>query len=216
MNALIRLEKAGSCFNRVSDQEVFQGKFIWEMWDLFPYQTIMRTFAILIGAILIGAAIFVVWLGADYLTTGRTTEDTLTLLHCTGDRFAFIQGTYLYPVTEEAIEEERAAVIQRVKETGGLGPRGGGAGGGGGGGGSGGPGDPRIIAWGYCVDNDGVPSVFGYTLGNDGPAKTAIEESNRWYQDQIVNQSLDVNVTCSSSTVVERFRHSIWEMERVM
>ena len=175
----------------------------------------MRTFPVLIGAILIGAAIVVFWLGADYLTTGRTAEDTLILLHCTGDRFAFIQGAYLFPVSEEVIEAERDAVIQRVRESGGLGPRAGGAGGGGGGGG-GGPGDPRILAWGYCVDYDGVPSGFGYTLGNDGPVKAAIEESNRWYQDQIVNQSLDVNVTCSSSTVVERFRYNIRGIERVM
>lgn len=172
----------------------------------------MRTLPVLIGAILIGAAMLVSWLGADYLTTGRTTEDTLTLLHCTGDRFAFIQGTYLSPVPEEEIDTERAAVIQRVKKTGGLEPRAGGAGGGGGGG----PGDPRILAWGYCIDDDGVPSVFGYTLGNDGPAKTAIEESNRWYQEEILNRSLEKNVTCNSRTVVERFRHSIWEMERVM
>lgn len=110
----------------------------------------MRTFPVLISAILIGATVLVFWLGADFFSTGRTTEDTLTLLHCTGDRFAFIQGTYLSSVTEEEIEAERAAVIQRVRATGGLGPRAGGVGGGG-------PGDPRIIAWGYCIDHEGFP-----------------------------------------------------------
>lgn len=169
----------------------------------------MRTFPVLIGAILIGAMILVFWLGADFFSTGRTTEDTLTLLHCTGDRFAFIQGTYISPVTEEEIEAERAAVIQRVRETGGLGPRAGGAGGGG-------PGDPRIIAWGYCIDDDGVPSGFGYTLGNDGPAKAAIEESNRWYQEEILNRSLEKNVTCNSRTIVEQFRYTPGKMERLM
>lgn len=169
----------------------------------------MRTFPVLIGAILIGAAIVVFWLGADYLTTGRTAEDTLILLHCTGDRFAFIQGTYISPVTEEEIEAERAAVIQRVRETGGLGPRAGGAGGGG-------PGDPRIIAWGYCIDDDGVPSGFGYTLGNDGPAKATIEESNRWYQEEILNRSLEKNLTCYSRTIVERFRYTPRKIERLM
>ncbi len=169
----------------------------------------MRTISVLISAILIGATILVFWLGADFFISERTTEDTLTLLHCTGDRFAFIQGTYLSPVTEEEIEAERAAVIQRVRETGGLGPRAGGAGGGG-------PGDPRIIAWGYCIDDDGASSGFGYTMGNDGPAKAAIEESNRWYQEEILNRSLEKNATCNSRTVVERFRFTPRKIERLM
>ncbi len=169
----------------------------------------MRTFPVLISAILIGATILTFWLVPGYFNIGRTTEDTLTLLHYTGDRFAFIQGTYLYPVTEEEMEAEKEAVIQRVMATGGEVPRAGGAGGGG-------PGDPRIVAWGYCIDHEGVPSGFNYGMGNDGPAKDAIEESNSWYQEHIVNQSLDVNVTRSSTTVVERFRYTIWESSRTM
>ncbi|HPS21840.1 MAG TPA: hypothetical protein PLM60_00355 [Methanoregulaceae archaeon] len=110
----------------------------------------MRTFPVLISAILIGETVLVFWLGADFFSTGRTTEDTLTLLYCTGDRFAFIRGTYLSPVTGEEIEAERAAVIQRVRATGGLGPRAGGVGGGG-------PGDPRIIAWGIVSTMRGFP-----------------------------------------------------------
>jgi|GEM_PF-5566728 len=43
-------------------------------------------------------------------------------------------------------------------------------------------------------------------LGNDGPANHAIDESNRWYQDEIVNRSLNANASCTSRTVVERFR----------
>ncbi len=169
----------------------------------------MRTFPVLIGAILIGATILTFWLVPDFFNIGRTTEDTLKLLHCTGDRFAFIQGTYLYPVSEDEMEAEREAIIQRVKATGGQGPRAGGAGGGG-------PGDPRIVAWGYCIDHEGVSSGFNYGMGNDGPAKDAVEESNRWHQEKIVNQSLDVNVTCSSRTVVERFKYTIWESIRIM
>ena len=68
---------------------------------------------------------------------------------------------------------------------------------------------------GYCIDHEGVPSGFNYGMGNDGPGKDAIEASNRWYQEHIVNQSLDVNVTCSSRTVVEKFRYTIWESTRI-
>lgn len=180
-----------------------------ESRDLFWDKNIMRTLPVLIGAILIGATIVAVWLLAGYFHHGKISEDTLTLYHCTGDRFAFIQGTYLSPVTDEEIEVERAAVLQGFRAEGGDGPRAGGAGGGG-------PGEPRTLAWGYYIDDDGVPSNFGYAMGSDGPARHAIEESNRWYQDHIVNQSLDVNVTCSSRTVVERFKYGIWDKERVM
>jgi hypothetical protein len=68
------------------------------------------------------------------------------------------------------------------------------------------PGESRIVAWGYCIDDDGVSSGFGYAMGNDIPSKNAIKESNQWYQEKIVNRSLDRNVTCTSRTVVERFR----------
>jgi len=168
----------------------------------------MKILPVIVAALIIGAVILFFWLAPGIFGIGRTTEDTLRLLHCTGDRFAFIQGTYLYPLTEEEMEAEREAVIQRVKATGGQGPRAGGAGGGG-------PGDPRIVTWGYCIDHDGVSSGFNYGMGNDGPARYAIEESNRWYQEHIVNQSLDVNVTCSSTTVVELFRYTIWESRRI-
>jgi len=172
--------------------------------DLYQSENRMRTFPVLIGA-----TILTFWLVPGYFNLERTTEDTLTLLHCTGDRFAFIQGTSLYPVTEEEMESEREAVIQRVSATGGQGPRTGGAGGGG-------PGIPRIVVWGYCIDYDGVSSGFNYGMGNAGRAKNAIEESNRWYQEKIVNQSLDANVTCSSRTVIEQFRYSIWESAQIM
>jgi hypothetical protein len=119
--------------------------------DLYQSEIRMRTIPVLISAILIGATILAFWLVPGHFNIGRTTEDTLTLLHCTGDRFAVTQGTYLYPVTEEEMDAESAAVIQRVRANGG--PRAGGAGGGG-------PGDPRIIAWGYCIDHEGIPSGF--------------------------------------------------------
>ena len=168
----------------------------------------MKKLPVIISAILIGTTILVFWLGPGVFNIERTTEDNLTLLHCTGDRFAFIQGTYLSHVTEEEIEAEREAVIQRVRASGEQTPRAGGAGGGG-------PGDPRIIAWGYCIDYDGVPSGFNYGMGSDGPAKDAIEESNRGYQEEILNRSLDRNATCISRTVIERFRYTIWESTRI-
>ena len=169
----------------------------------------MKILPVIVSALIIGTVILFFWLAPGIFGIGRTTEDNLTLLISTGDRFAFIQGTYLYPVSDEGMESEREAVIQRVRAIGGEGPRAGGAG-------SGGPGDSRIVAWGYCIDHEGVPSGFNYGMGNDGPAKYAIEESNRWYQEHIVNQSLDVNVTCSSTTVVEQFRYTIWESGRIV
>lgn len=169
----------------------------------------MKILPVIVSALIIGAVILFFWLAPGIFGIGRTTEDNLTLRHCSGDRFAFIQGTYLYPVSDEGMESEREAVIQRVRATGGEGPRAGGAGGGG-------PGDPRVVAWGYCIDHEGVPSGFNYGMGNDGPARYAIEESNRWYQEHIVNRSLDVNVTFSSTTVVERFRYSIGESGRIV
>ncbi|MCG7854416.1 MAG: hypothetical protein MIO88_01045 [Methanoregulaceae archaeon] len=174
--------------------------------DLYQSVNIMRTFPVIISALLIGATILVFWLSPGYFNIGRTTEDTLTLLHCTGDRFAFIQGTYLHPITKEEMEAEREAVIQRVRANDGPGLSCG----------STGPGDSRIIAWGYCIDYEGVPSGFNYGMGNDGPVKNAIEESNRWYQEKILNRSLERNATCTSRTVVERFRYTIWESTRIM
>jgi len=91
----------------------------------------MKILPAVIVAVLISATILALWLGPGYLNIGKTSEDTLALLHCTGDSFAFIQGTYLYPVTEEEIAAERQAVIQRFRAGGGQGPRAGGEGGGG-------------------------------------------------------------------------------------
>ena len=133
----------------------------------------MKMFPVIISALLIVGTILVFWLGPGIFNIERTTEDNLTLVQCTGDRFSFIQGTYLYPVTEEEMESEKEAVIQRVVASGGQRPHVGGAGGGG-------PGDPRIVAWGYCIDYDGVPSGFNYGMGNDCTARNAIEKSNQW------------------------------------
>jgi len=168
----------------------------------------MKILPAVIVAVLISATILALWLGPGYLNIGKTSEDTLALLHCTGDSFAFIQGTYLYPVTEEEIAAERQAVIQRFRAGGGQGPRAGGEGGGG-------PGEPRTIAWGYCIDDEGLSAEFSFAFGNDAPARDAIEESNRWYQEYILNRSLDRNATCRSRTVVERFRYTPWEMKRL-
>jgi hypothetical protein len=165
----------------------------------------MKLLPVLIGIIFFGAIGTFLW--AEYVvrSSDMTVEDNLTLLRCSGDRFSFIQGTYLHPVTEEEIEREKAAVLSRVNASGGPMPRAGGTGGGGGGPG---PVDPRIVAWGYCVDYDGIPTGFNYGMGRDSSADHAVEKSNQWYQDKIVNRSLDANATCDSRTVVERFRRT--------
>lgn len=167
----------------------------------------MKILPVIMSAVIIGAVILLLWLGAGIFNIEKISEDNLTLLHCTGDRFVFIQGTYLSPVTEEEIAAEREALIQRVNATDGQAPRAGGGGGG--------PGSPRIVAWGYCIDYNGVSSGFNYGMGNDCNARNAIEKSNQWYQEEIVNRSLNQNVSCSSRAVVERFRYSFRECARI-
>jgi hypothetical protein len=171
------------------------------LMGLKEFLVLMNKLPVIIIAVIIGTIMVFFWLAPGIFSVERTTEDNLTLLHCTGDRFAFIQGTYLYPVTRGEIERAKEAVIQRVKAGGGQGPRAGGESGGG-------PGNPQVVAWGYCIDKNGVSSGFEYSMGNDCPAKDAIEESNQWYQEKIVNCSLDRNATCSSRAVMERFRYT--------
>lgn len=166
----------------------------------------MKFLPIIIVLIVLGSVGAFFWAAASIDTT---LEYNLTLRRCSGDRFSFIQGTYVDPVTEEEMEREKAAVISRVNATEDRRFRAGGSGSGGGRG-PGGPYvlDSRTVAWGYCINYDGVPTVFSYGMGNDAPSDHAVEKTIEWYQDRIVNQSLEVNVTCESRTVIERFRRT--------
>ena len=168
----------------------------------------MKLLPIIISLVIIGAVILFFQEAPGIFQIEKISEDNLTLLRCTGDRFAFIQGTYLNPVTEEEIAAERDAVILKVKDIDGHEFLSRGDGGGG-------PGESRIVAWGYCIDYDGVPSGFRYAMGNDAPSKNALEKSNRWYQEKIVNRTLEKNSTCTSRTVVERFQFTGMELIRV-
>jgi hypothetical protein len=89
---------------------------------------------VVIGTAFIGGLIFFILAYHGVFVEGVIREDNLTLRHCTGDRFAFIQGTYQDPVTEEEIARGKKAVILRVRTADGTGPRAGGSGGGGPGG----------------------------------------------------------------------------------
>ncbi len=168
----------------------------------------MKLLPIIITMVIIGAVILFFRAAPGIFQIEKISEDNLTLLRCTGDRFAFIQGTYLNPVTEEEIAAEREAVILKVKDTDGHGFLAGGDGGGG-------PGESRLVAWGYSIDYDGVSSGFSYAMGNDAPSKNALEKSNQWYQEKIVNRSLGKNTTCTSRTVVERFKFTGMELIRI-
>lgn len=172
----------------------------------------MNSLPIVIGIIALGLISLFFLANPGIPRLERISEDNLTLMRCTGDRFSFIQGTYLFPVTEEEISREKEAVHSSVSAMGGSLPRAGGSGGGGGGPGQS---DPRVVAWGYCVDEGGVPSVFNYVLGRDSPSNHAIEKSNQWYRDEIVNRSLAANGTCTSRTVVERFRSTGTDIIRI-
>jgi hypothetical protein len=170
----------------------------------------MNPVAPIIGIVVVtGILILFFWPELGIFHYEQKIEDNVTLLHCTGDRFAFIQGTYLYPVTEEEIAAGRDEVIRRVMASGGPSPRMGSSGGGG-------PGEPHIIAWGYCIDETGVPRGFTGIMGADAPSREALEESNRWYRDTIVNRSLDANASCTSQVVTERFVNTGQRLIRVV
>jgi hypothetical protein len=167
----------------------------------------MKLHPILIGLLLLGSVSLFLWATFTAGLMDPTLEYNATLRKCSGDRFSFIQGTYLYPITETEIMAEKAALLSRVKDN----PvfRAGGSGDGGGGGQEG-PDvlDPRTVAWGYCINDNNVPAEFNYVMGRDAPSNNAIRYSDEWYQEKIVNQSLDKNVACESCTVVERFRRT--------
>jgi hypothetical protein len=77
------------------------------------------------------------------------------------------------------------------------------------------PGEPGIVAWGYSIDRNGVSSGFNYRMGNDAPCRDALERSDAWFQEEVVNRSPDDNATCTSRTVLETFRRTGSEMVRI-
>jgi len=56
----------------------------------------MKILPAVIVAVLISATILALWLGPGYLNIGKTSEDTLALLHCTGDSSRSSRGPTIY------------------------------------------------------------------------------------------------------------------------